>query len=1136
MRLSTTWALAPAGCVIALAALAGCTPLLGGPVPCNDNSDCPPSRPSCEQALCEPSGLLGEGEGEGSGEGEGEGEPDFAVINERVEPFRVQPGVEVVFSFAAAAAERCVLELDRVPRPIRALSAAEIAAGEVRFSFTLAEIEAATDDDSLVMARLTCTRGTDEDAVVVAVQVDPTFPVTLNVSERQLPLSGGSVEACWDAPETAQCTLFHNGVPQVEQGEPAGCAEIVLGASEAPVTRSLHVHCTDTEGHVGGAEVFVLQGQGIARFEADRTILAAPGEVELVWQSAGLACVLSRIDAAETDPTLRTPLSQQPSGTLRVPIERSTVFVLACEDAGGLVAGPTIAVGVGPEVLGFEMASANRGQLGLAYRARLATACSVVLSSGERSGGDPLAPTVEGGRLLTFASDPEVGSTDVSVRCSGFAGTATADVTLVDATPPRIVNDTLVLDGTREIGRTIGYCWDSENAAHCYVYNDDDAVEVPLAGCREVTIDEGLYRTLTCTDEAHVAADVVYLELGPGPTAFLTAEPHTLAQPGTVRLRWTSQGATSCEVRGAAGAVVATGILGEEVVEVTETTEFAVACEGEEGATGSQPRTVIVGPAITDLRAEPSLRLLPGEVQVPEGIDLTWDSENVVRCAVRAVNGHGRVELDNLAPRSAAYVSHMPGRQRNQRALLLPLALPGGGDTTIDFSCDDGEGGLQERQVILEEPGVAVITQLQAVPAALPLGGGTADVCWSSTGARFCGYSVEIGGVYAGGEQVPTSGCLSDLEQELQLTDTARFVFGCNGYLGLDNEVLVIPVGPYVHRFTASPAELETPGTAVLSWDVANVSTCEVRDADGDLVAAGGAAAARSVAVAQTTSFALACDGGDATAELYVVVGPSILELALESQGHSMVQWTLRAAMVDACSLRLEGEGGRVIPVDSSQLFDGCREGCTEATGWDWLHFGAPTLQASCTSDLGPVYGAATALPPPLPPAVTLTASPAGLPAGGGMTTLCWSAADATECYLGGLAVDAAGGCEERVVAQTESVGVVCLNETGSEATEVRIGVGPAILDLRFDKLQVLSLSDPTVTFHWETQGMQSCRLTAGPLGTVQVATSGSLEVTWPTGATGTDYFNLQCDDGDPATLPGLFDDERYATLQLYAL
>lgn len=525
--------------------------------------------------------------------------------------------------------------------------------------------------------------------------------------------------------------------------------------------------------------------------------------------------------------------------------------------------------------------------------------------------------------------------------------------------------------------------------------------------------------------------------------------PRALAAPGFVTFSWTSQAVSSCVLVDGAGDVRAAGTDATVTFEVTESGTFEVVCQSDQGVV-SDRASVVVGPAVTALRAFTDA--------AADHLTLGWTAENVTRCALTVDNNNGTLTLDNLAPRTAVGAADFPIRQAARGATFdLPLPLVGAGDTTVTLACDDGGGGVATDSVVVGEPAQAVIHTLQATPLALPAGGGDVDVCWSASGSELCGYYVvTMNETFIREGSVPPTGCLSTTDGLLPLTETARFLFGCGGVIGNANAEILIPVGPYVIDFSSTPTDLTAPGTAILAWDAVNVDACSVLDADGSEVATGAASDSTAVVLDEGAFFTLDCDNGAVTEEIYVAVGPTIIELSVEpTEDRLGFVYSFRSALVTSCEMRVTGEDGYAHPIRSTPDL-GCTQSCGESWWWEYARHGAPTVRVVCAADDGgTVERSVTGAVPTLGPFATFQATPDWQPTGGGDVEVCWSAPDADTCSLDGLPV-AVAGCETRAVEVETWSSLTCANDNGVTDRTLRMLVGPSIRSFTVDRTVAL--------------------------------------------------------------------------------
>jgi hypothetical protein len=1109
-----------------LAALASaCTPLLGGDIACNDDGDCPPERRNCRAQLCRDESIPDPSEGEGEGE-----QPSLTVSLAITSPQPNVPDEEVVFTFDAPGAEACTLDFDLIPRNPRTLTRDEMDARSFGVTLSIDEATALVEASGglqAAIARLRCTRGADQAEALQLVVWDVVLRVGLTASTTVLPAEGGEVELCWTAPAGSTCDLtsYDNGLTWlgVQGGAPTGCVTANVDDNGTPYeTRGFQLACS-RDGLWGYGGVSVVRGQGIARFEPSSTLLLEPGVVTFTWEAYAERCALGIVA-----PDGALPIEALAEGlevAHDVVVNEDTDFVLQCfDDAGAELGSPRVTVRVGPRLEDFDAVSINRGDYVWAYGSRFMRSCSAVLSSGERSGGLAVAPRFTSATRLLFAPAEDAPVT-LTVSCEGFAGELSESKTFAALRPPRIV-DAHFRFTEEPVGlHTVGLCWRVEDADSCWIFADDDAEPAPLSGCVDHETDSGVYRQLYCTNADGSVWDDHWFELGEAiRSGSLSAWPRALAAPGEVAFSWTSQATTGCALVDEHGVERAAGLEGDVTLFVDETTSFDLICQDPDIGPSIERATIVVGPAITELQTR---------VSSFTDLSLSWTAENVPRCELSVDNLVDSIVLDHLAPRTSAGYSHrlVPRAQWKGSTFGLPISLEAAGDTTITLSCDTGDGGLIEETRVVAEPAAADITSFQSAPAALPEGGGEVDLCWSASGALSCSMTVVVDDLATAWFELPADGCLSTDAEPLALTETARVDLACWGVLGGENASIVIPVGPFIGALAASPAHLIEPGTVIVSWEAANVEECRLLDGDGIEVASGGATDSAAIALEAGERFTLSCDEGVVQRALFVAVGSTIITLEAEALDANAIAWSFEGALVESCDLRFRGEDGWG---ELLELTD-CENGCASSLYWTFSQHGATTVRARCTDSDGELLESSVVVEPPTDgPQLTLDASLESFPAGGGETELCWTATNATTCWLDGVGV-ATSGCETRLVDADTYVTFSCLDDGSFEPTSVsrRIAVGPAITRFEFDPRVVFADEETSATLHWDTQYLTSCVLSGEWIEATAVAPSGTLVVELPEVADGfyPHPFFLDCSDEDGPPEGAVADASGYAEL-----
>lgn len=756
------------------------------------------------------------------------------------------------------------------------------------------------------------------------------------------------------------------------------------------------------------------------------------------------------------------------------------------------------------EIERLEVRHVNPGDLWVWWTATQADTCALRVSSGSRArevtgllGGE--AP---GALHLNFSSEPGVDALDVVLSCTGAAGVGVLASHVDDHGPVRITdrwNDPLTVAAS---GGRVDLCWEAADADSCTLYSQEPEVLLDGSGCHPVDVPAGgAYEALLgCRGGDSSVAEFVSLAAGYG--LALRAEPAYLDAPGEVTLSWSTAGAAeTCSLTDDAGASIAAGAQGSATVRVAVDSTFKFSCIDENGFENIRFREVKVGPRVTTFQ---TLGLSPEK----QNIGVLWQTEGFDRCALTLDNDNDQVTLDNLAPNVAAS-SEFP---ELSSWLTLYTNLEGAGETTITFQCDGPLGPSETTTVTLPEPGFVELLSFEALPDALPAGGGAVDVCWDARFATSCELAI-VNDTSAQSYLGLGTACLSDLPgAQRDITEASEARLQCYGAFDSVYAVREISVGPTIRLFESDTDALEVPGPVTVSWDAVEVSGCELLADDGSVLGEGTSSAGTPITLSATTTLTLRClglDGDTLEQDLRVGVGPAILALGARAENAlAVTAWVRTTPFVDDCELYFDREDGWRYSQFGVVVGGFWPDLATATWQWDFGVYGPLVVTAMCNSAAGVIRESITVLPPPdpIPRGLSLEVSPEHAPVGPATFHACWAFADADRCDAttsdSGQVFNDVGttGCLDVTVNDDELLTLACSNpvseQIGNRLVSRLLQVGPSVIALSATPNVLFLDEGPAVTtLAWETYDMVSCTLET-PSGQRAVPVTGSFTET----------------------------------------
>lgn len=952
-------------------------------------------------------------------------------------------------------AESCTLTLEDWNLSI---SRAQLADGVVEVVPPVALVAAlAVDRIPARPATLTCTgpSGVPEREVATAraaVLAAPGPPVGLVVSPASR-TTAGTVEACWTAPEGAVCDVYVAGSP-VSAQVAEGCLEDL----PIEVTTTLDVWCSDDSGSAG-ASVVVPVGPAVARFEAQPTVLAGPGETTLRWSAPGTGGCSLIVPGTDTQLTLPE------SGERDVAVTATTVFVLACD---GQPEWPLL-VEVVPRVEVYR-ALIDATHLILGWSGRFAETCAVEATSGDNVvARSELGP--DDGWYLVDIPPIATGSWIAGVTCDGPFGSARDFVQLTPRPPVPAIDEVTVDPPVLPVGGGFAeVCWRAEWASRCALYWDgsgDAEGEGEGVGCASRLVQYTTDLEVECCGDPGCRRVSLAVPVG-GAIVALTAQPARLDGPGEVTVRWSTTDVDRC-VLTQGGAPVADALAHTGLtLSLAETTTLTLRCAR---GSGYDTRTLVVpvGAGIETFAANAS----------PSGLEVRWTTSGVTSCALDVVAGDAEVHFSGLAGETRSDVT---------KSGLGPFALPVdlgalAAGARVTLTCALADGGADTETVEVPPAVPVAIESFAADPVGLDAAGAV-DLCWDSVGADWCRIYWSDAAGWELRDDLAPSGCLSTLGRELAaIGATTSFDLACWGALGMATATTSAVVGPGIERFEVSSEALDAPGSVDVAWASHGFASCAVTR-DGDVVATG-LEGAESVAFPATGTLRLVCRtaGGDGEArEVRVAVGPTILDFGARAVGPEGIETSYRAVLVDACALALRPVAG-----GAATVFDGLPT--ESANGWSYpiMALGDASATLTCTGPGGTTSKTVVIEAPEAPALTRLELTAAALPPGGGPLDVCWAATGVDGCWVQAGPFGAQGGASgclaeligvPLVLLSSGDVILSCGGVGGSLLEQRHVPVGPDITTFAIDP-PGLAAPGP-VAIRYTGDNAEACALTVG--------------------------------------------------------
>lgn len=597
-------------------------------------------------------------------------------------------------------------------------------------------------------------------------------------------------------------------------------------------------------------------------------------------------------------------------------------FTLTCTGPGGdgsksaslsvtTAPAPTISLSANPGTLFLNRSGT------LSWSSANANSCT---ASGDWSGSKA---TSGSGSIGPYSA---VGSKTFTLDCTGFGGTVSRSTTVTVTAPPApTVNIAASLGQITAGSDTSTLNWSSTNADSCTASGDWSGSK-SASGSQAI----GPYATagtrtfaLKCSNVTGTGSASVAVGVGNAPpTLSLTASKSTISATEKATLNWNGTRLSSCTASGDWSGSKTTS--GSEAVGPLSTGahNFVLTCNTEDNGTLNKSVTVTVSPDVSM-----SLTVNPTQVTIGESAMLTWASQNASACTAangwtgsKATSGTEKVgPYTTTGSRTFSLTCASSTGTATKTATLAVVPAPAptvsisstrtsvavgetfgitfasthaktctasgnpqwsgskpttGGSAQFSFntagsqsfalSCT-GDGGTVSKSVTVQigtastaAPKVTISVGQSTVPA-----GQTVNLQWSSTDSDTCLAT----GAWSGSQ--PKSGTRA--VGPFSTNGDRVFTLACTGPGGIDTQSATVSVtgGETGEVFTVGTSEVNTGDSAKLTWDFADVTTCNASSTPSDPAWSGAKPASGTALVSPqnegTQNYTLACTGNGVT-------------------------------------------------------------------------------------------------------------------------------------------------------------------------------------------------------------------------------------------------------------------------------
>lgn len=755
--------------------------------------------------------------------------------------------------------------------------------------------------------------------------------------------------------------------------------------------------------------------------------------------------------------------------------------------------------------------------INLTWNAGNATSCTASGGSGSDSWSGAQATSSTGTSIGPLSA---AGTYTYSLTCSGTGGSVTKNVTVIvgSTSAPAIptvqisVNPTSITGGT-----SANLTWSTTNSTACTASGSWGGSK-PTSGSAVSTgtlTTQGAHSyTLTCSGPGGDATATALLTVtAPAATLLnLSIVPNTLVAGQNTTISWTTASATACTATGGTGTDGWTGSQAASSsgtpigpVTIAGTYTYNLVCTGPGGQSTPSSATLVVTPAPAPA-AVTALTFNPQTINVGDQAAIAWNTSGATSCVAS-----GGFSGDNwIAPSKATSGTQTLGAATAAGTYTYTLNCTGAGGSSGNVSTT-----LTVNSVSTQPTPPASIGTFTATPTTISAGQ-SLSLAWNTTGATSCTPGGGTTGDGWSGSTISTSSAGTAVGPIL-LPGTYTYVLTCTGAGGSSGPtsvtVTVNAVTPAatITSFTATPNNIQTGNSIVLSWTTTNATSCTASGGSGSDGWSGSSQPASSTGVtigplstATTLTYALQCTGPGgtgSTSNITVTVGQSTPPASITSfsaspnsvqtGGSTTLAWTTTNATTCVASggTGTDGWNGAVSTSSSGQSVGPI------------VAIGSVTYTLTCSGSGGSsgpnstsvTVGAAT------PPAAigTFQASPTTIQAGQS-TTLSWNTTNATGCTAsGGAGSDGWSGAEPAssngttvgpiVLAGTYTYTLGCTGSGGTSGpSSVNVTVTPAppgapVVTMSANNATTAQIQpNGTFTLKWSVTNATTCTATGG--------------------------------------------------------
>ena len=269
----------------------------------------------------------------------------------------------------------------------------------------------------------------------------------------------------------------------------------------------------------------------------------------------------------------------------------------------------------------------------------------------------------------------------------------------------------------------------------------------------------------------------------------------------------------------------------------------------------SAEATVLVRPDIPEIVR---FVAVPPEIRLGDCSVLQWETR-----------GASRVFVTNLTSGSAPV-----NVNTSDQLVVCPQRT-----TTYSLTVTNDRGEIVSSDVtIVVRPNLSIITQFTAAPPEIRLGE-TTDLCWTMENvAQASITNTPSGTVQLTGNDL-VSGCITGISPQGTTTYTLTASNDGGEIVTASVTVPVRPALPRIVEFTATPSEIRSGESSLLTWATENADTLTLTNSNGGILPTSGANGSLSVTPVETTTYTLTATNGageSVSAAVTVVVKPSI--------------------------------------------------------------------------------------------------------------------------------------------------------------------------------------------------------------------------------------------------------------------